>query len=207
MVERLLSLRGRIESEIKLNNSIYDLRFTIYGFHPMPERFSPLFQKHADWLIHAWADAVYADRRTDLALILSYRELVEHLPELLDELASLLDTSARYEEIVEATRRLRFHAQVRFQQGCLIDEVARELFLLRGALSDFLWREGFDAAEGDVLKLRDALRRTDVFLDELVSQAILVYASSLRPNVPTRTSVWPPPRRRKTDFPERDERQ
>jgi hypothetical protein len=171
----------------------------------MPERFLPLFREHADPLIRAWADAVYADSRTDLPVLLSYRQLVEHLPELLEELGRVLDDAAHYEEIVEATRRLRFHAQVRFQQGCLIDEVARELFLLRDALCDFLWREGFGAAGGDVRKLREAMRRADVFVDELISQAILVYASSLRPSVPTRRSTWPPPRRRKTDLPECNE--
>ena len=168
--------------------------------------FSTLFREHADALILAWTDAVYADRRTDLSVILSYRELVEHVPELLEELGVMLDEGTGYEEMVEATRRLRFHAQARFQQGCLIDEVARELFLLRDALNDFLWREVSNAAGGETNQLRDALRRTDVFIDELVSQTILVYAASLRPNVPTRTSTWPPPRRRKSDYRGHDER-
>lgn len=172
----------------------------------MPDSFSSLFRKDADSLIRAWADLVYTDGRTDLPLILSYRELVEHLPEMLDELGIVIDGEAQYDEIVEATRRLRVHAQTRFQQGCLVDEVARELFLLRDALNGFLWREGFEAIERDVRRLRDALRRTNVFIDELISQTILIYASSLRPNVQTRTSVWPPPRRRKTDFAEGDER-
>jgi hypothetical protein len=172
----------------------------------MSEAFSPLFRRDAETLIRAWADAVYADRRTDLAVILSYRELVEHVPELLDELGRLLDEEAAYEELMEATRRLRFHAQARFQQGCLIDEVARELFLLRDALNIYLWGEWTGPAQEDVRRLREALRRTNVFVDELISQAVLVYASSLRPNVPTRTSTWPPPRRRRTDFDERDER-
>jgi hypothetical protein len=44
--------------------------------------------------------------------------------------------------------------------------------------------------------MRDALRLTTEFFDELIAQAILVYAASLRPIVPTRTSVWPPPPRR-----------
>src|SRR3712207_5960131 len=102
-------------------------RFTIHGFDPMPESFSPLFREHAHALIRTWADAVYADRRTDLPLVLSYRQLVEHMPELLDELAQELGAE-RYEGAAGAARRLRFHAQARFQQGCLIDEVARELF-------------------------------------------------------------------------------
>ncbi|HEX5709645.1 MAG TPA: RsbRD N-terminal domain-containing protein [Pyrinomonadaceae bacterium] len=172
----------------------------------MPERFAPLLREQTDALTREWVDGVYADRRTDLPVLLSYRELVEHLPELFEELGALLDRRAAFEEIVEAARRLRFHAQVRFQQGCLVDEVARELTILRIVLTDFLWREGAGATEGDIWELRDALRRTDIFVDELLTQAVLIYASCLRPSVPTRTSVWPPPRRRRTDFAADDER-
>ena len=175
------------------------------SFPHMPEMFTPLFRLHLDTLTRAWVDEIYADRRTELPAMLSYRELIEHLPELFEELSQTLDAAAPYGEIVEAVRRLRFHAQVRFQQGCLIDEVARELIILRDVLNDFLWREGIGATNGDLWELRDALRRTNVFMDELIAQAVLVYASTLRPNVKTRTSTWPPPRRRKTDFPRRDE--
>ena len=171
----------------------------------MPERFTPLFHQQTDDLTRAWVDEIYADRRTDLPVLLSYRELVEHLPEFFDELARLLDTAATYGQIIEAARRLRFHAQVRFQQGCLIDEVARELMILRDVLNDFLWRDGMSATEGDIWELRDALRRTNLFVDELVAQTVLIYAASLRPKVRTRAPTWPPPRRRKADFLENDE--
>ena len=103
----------------------------------------------------------------------------------------------RLYEICEAARRLRGYARVRFQQGVLIDEVARELMLLRSTLCEFLWQEARGFAEDDARVLRDALRRAELFFDELVAEAILVYASSLRPVVPTRGSVWPPPRRRR----------
>lgn len=157
--------------------------------------------------MRAWVDEIYAERRTELPSLLSYRQLVEHLPELFDELAHVLDDAAPYSEIVESIRRLRFHAQVRFQQGALIDEVARELLILRDVINDFLWRNCCPSVtEGDIWELRDALRRTNSFIDELLAQTVLIYAASLRPNVRTRTSTWPPPRRRKTDFPERDER-
>jgi RsbT co-antagonist protein rsbRD N-terminal domain len=172
----------------------------------MPERFTPLFRQQTDALVRAWADSVYADRRTHLPVLVTYRQLVEHLPDFFEELGRVLDTSASYGEILEAVGRLRFHAQARFQQGALVDEVARELIILRRTVWDFLWREGRSATEGDIWELRDALRRTDSFVDELVAQTVLTYAASLRPNVPTRTSTWPPPRRRKTDFPASDER-
>ena len=164
----------------------------------MPRRFSTLFRKHLDPLTRAWVDEVYADRRTDLATLLTFREQVGHIPDLLDELGYLLDERADEEEICEGARRLRGFAQTRFQQGVLIDEVARELMLLRDTLCEFLWREAPGAAfEEPARGLRGALRRSCLFFDELVAQTILVYATSLRPVVPTRGTVWPPPRRRR----------
>ncbi|HEX7317865.1 MAG TPA: RsbRD N-terminal domain-containing protein [Pyrinomonadaceae bacterium] len=163
----------------------------------MPRRFSSLFRQHLDHFTSAWADGVYAEQRTDLATLLTFRELVEHVPEVLEELGRLLDERATPEEVGEGARSLRGYARVRFQQGVLIDEVARELMLLRRTLNEFLWQEAREFADEDARVLRDALRRVELFFDELVAEAILVYASSLRPVVPTRGSVWPPPRRRR----------
>jgi RsbT co-antagonist protein rsbRD N-terminal domain len=163
----------------------------------MPRRFPSLFRQHVETLTRAWADAVYADRRTDLATILSFRELVEHVPDITEELARLLEERAGRAEIAEGARRLRRLALARFQQGALIDEVARELMLLRDTVSEFLWQQAPMDAGADERELRESLRRTTSFFDELIAQAIIVYAVSLRPVVPTRDSVWPPPRNRR----------
>lgn len=163
----------------------------------MPRRFSSLFRQHLDPFTRAWVDEVYRERRTDLAALLTFRELVGHVPELLDELAYLLDERADEGEIAEAARRLRAFPQTRFQQGVLIDEVARELFLLRDTLCEFLWQRAPGVLAEDGRELHDALRRANLFFDELTAETILVYAVSLRPVVPTRGSVWPPPRRRR----------
>ncbi|MDT7540645.1 MAG: hypothetical protein QOE33_549 [Acidobacteriota bacterium] len=170
----------------------------------MSGRFASLFHQHADALVRAWADGVYQDRRTDLASLLSYRQLVDSIPEVIEELARLLDADADAQEIEVAVRSLRMHAQVRFQQGCLIDEVARELMILRRVLTDFLWREGIGVTEGDIRELRDALARIDLFVDELVAQAIIIFAASMRPPVRTRSPQWPPPRRRRNSHPDRN---
>jgi RsbT co-antagonist protein rsbRD N-terminal domain len=172
----------------------------------MPQQFTTLILKQEEAIIRAWVDEIYAERRTELPAILSYGQLVDHLPDALSELSHILDQKASDAEIMEATRRLRAHPQVRFHQGALIDEVARELMIFRKVISDFLWREGISATEGDLWELRDALRRADRFMDELIIQVVVVYAASLRPPVETRTSVWPPPRRRRTDFPENRQR-
>jgi hypothetical protein len=172
----------------------------------MPLQFTTLIRKHEGAIIRAWVDEMYAERRTELPALLSYGQLVDHLPEALEELSLILDHLATDVEIIEATRRLRAHPQVRFHQGALIDEVARELMIFRKVCCEFMWREGISATEGDLWELRDALRRTDHFVDELFAQVGVVYAASFRPPVETRTSVWPPPRRRRTDFPESRER-
>jgi hypothetical protein len=163
----------------------------------MPFLYGPLFRQRLDSITRAWVDEVYAERRTDLANLLSFRELVAFVPEVCDELARLLDAEASEGEIVAAARAARAHAQTRFHQGVLLDEVARELFLLREVLNEFLWQEGTAAAEGGLRELPAALRRANRFLDELVTQAVLVYAASLRPRVPMRDAVWPPPPRRR----------
>lgn len=166
----------------------------------MPDRIATLLRQAEDAIIREWADEVYAERRTQLPSLLSYGQLVDHMPDLLDELVGLLKDGINEAEIIEATRRMRSHAQVRFYQGVLIDEVARELMLFRQVISDFFWREGLSARQGSLSEIRDALRRTHRFVDEMIAQVIVVYAASLRPPVETRTSVWPP-RRRRTDFP------
>ena len=168
----------------------------------MPEQFITLIRQYEEAIIRAWMDELYRDRRTELPARLSYGQLVNHLPELLEELGHILDAAPGDLETAEATRRLRAHAQVRFHQGILIDEMARELMTLRRVLEDFLWREGFSVVEGNLREMRDATRRANRFMEEMLAQSLVIYAASLRPPVETRTSVWPPPRRRKTDFTE-----
>ncbi len=172
----------------------------------MPEQFITLIRQYEEAIIRAWMDELYRERRTELPVRLSYGQLVNHLPELLEELGHVLDDGSPDVEIVEATRRLRTHAQVRFHQGILIDEMARELMILRRVLEDFLWREGTSVIKGNLRELRDALRRANRLMDEMIAQSLVIYAASLRPPVETRSSSWPPPRRRKTDFTESETR-
>ena len=172
----------------------------------MAENFSSLMRQHESAIICAWVDAIYSERRTTLASALSYEQLVGFLPECLESLSQLIDREGTDAEILEAVTRLRSYAHVRFQQGLLIDEVVREFTILRRVLNEFLWQEGSQALEGGELHaLRSVLQRVNQFADELIAQALLVYAASLRPPVETRSSVWPPPRRRRAFLGEPEE--
>ncbi len=165
----------------------------------MIDKFATLMRNHRDVVTHIWADSIYDDEETRLAERLSYRQLIDHVPSLLEELGRALDSPVPSAlEVAEAARRVRFFVHVRFQQGCLIDEVARELSLLRSATNELLWRESSATTEREWRELREALRRADEFFDELIRQLIVVYAASLRPPVPTQASIWhPSPSRRR----------
>lgn len=168
----------------------------------MTQKLFYLLSRYADEIIQAWVEEVYADRRMELARRLTFEQLVDHLPDTLDEIAFIADTAASEDEIAEAARRLRHHPQVRFQQNCLIDEVARELTILRRIINEILWRESFETS--DERDFNGAMRRANTLIDELILQVIVVYAANFRPPVTTRSSVWPPPRLRKTNFPPQD---
>jgi len=173
----------------------------------MPDRFTVLIGKYEEPIIRSFADEIYNDGRTDLPQALSYEQLINFLPDFLDDLARLLDAAAGDDEMIETARRLRSHAQVRFHQGVLLDEVARELTVFRRVFSDFLCREGGGEKQENASEMCAALCLANRFVDELIVQAMVVYAASMRPPVKTRNSVWPPPRRRKSDFVENGETQ
>ncbi len=174
----------------------------------MTQQFAPLIKRCTGAITNEWIDGIYAERRTQLTSLLSYGQLVNHLPDILDQLSSLLGAAPTDEQIAEAARHLRVFPQVRFQQGVLLDEVACELMILRQVINAFLWREGGIAHDKDVQNLHNALARANRFIDEMITQSVIVYAASQRPPVSTRTSIWPPPRRAPVaKFPERSKQQ
>lgn len=170
----------------------------------MSQKFASLIKQYTGSMTNAWIDCVYAERRTELTALLSYGQLVSHLPDILEELSCLVDDVNADEEPAEAASRLRSFPQVRFQQGILLDEVARELMILRQVVNAFLWNETHAVTGEEIQGLHCALDRANRFFDEMIAQTVIVYAASLRPPVSTRASIWPPPRRASiTKFPER----
>ena len=142
-----------------------------------------MLRRHEGELVSAWADEIYRETRTELPALLSYRQLIEPIPDFLDQLGQILDQRTGSVEVSETVRPLRFHLQVRFQHGCLIDEVARELFIFRKVLDGFLWQRGFNAGLMDMWELRRVLSLTHSFVDEMIAQTIAVYAINLRPPI------------------------
>jgi hypothetical protein len=140
------------------------------------EQLAATIRRREDFIVRHWVEEIYTDGRTELPEVLSFEQLVEPVQEMLGFLCELLERFVDEQDIAHDVRQLRAHAQIRFHQGVLIDEVAREL-------------------------MKWALGHLNTFIDEMVIQSLVIYAANMRPPVETRTSPWPPPRIRKIDFP------
>ncbi|PRX33184.1 hypothetical protein B0G75_103412 [Paraburkholderia sp. BL18I3N2] len=92
-------------------------------------------------LTEQWMTAVFGDTDLVEADKLTYQQLADHLPEILDGLCAALDVEdlERVETAIE--RNARKHGEVRWRQGYRIEELVRELDLfhqvLAAALEEF----------------------------------------------------------------------
>ena len=77
----------------------------------MPEQFTRLIREYEEPIIRALVDGLYNDRRTELPARLSYGQLVNHLPELLEELGHVLDD--RPERSAKSSKRRGVCAHMR----------------------------------------------------------------------------------------------
>lgn len=107
-------------------------------------RVSPL-RKFADYvraerlqLTEQWMNAVASDVDLVEADKLTYQQLADHLPEILEELCAALDSEdlERVETSIE--RNARKHGNVRWRQGYRIEELVRELDLFHQVLDEAL---------------------------------------------------------------------
>uniref|UniRef100_E1TDX3 histidine kinase n=1 Tax=Burkholderia sp. (strain CCGE1003) TaxID=640512 RepID=E1TDX3_BURSG len=89
-------------------------------------------------LTEQWMDAVFGDVDLVEADKLTYQQLADHLPEILEGLCSALDVEdlERVESDIE--RDARKHGMVRWRQGYRIEELVRELDLFHQVLADAL---------------------------------------------------------------------
>jgi signal transduction histidine kinase len=104
---------------------------------PLPG-FAGYLRRERDRLTEQWMKAVFGDVDLIEADKLTYEQLADHLPEILDGLCVALE--AEDLETVEPAieRDARKHGKVRWRQGYRIEELVRELDLFHQTLSDGL---------------------------------------------------------------------
>ena len=101
----------------------------------MTEEIRRLLKNGQETIVRTWTEKVTADRRVHSDERLSYLQLVDHIPQIVEELHDALGNgNGDYRMLTEG----REHGRQRWRQGYELKEVVRELTLLRATLTEFL---------------------------------------------------------------------
>ena len=151
---------------------------------------------HRDEILHSWIAAVDKNPNISTSDNLTYTQLLDHLPELCAELAALLKQPDAKEIKREAKQDARAHGWKRWRQGYKLEELIREICLIRRSFLD-IWLKAFAAEEpGFDFDAQNAAERVvENFFDNLIIEATVQFVeehqealrqvnSSLKPRAP-----------------------
>ncbi|NKJ47844.1 histidine kinase [Burkholderia sp. SG-MS1] len=124
-------------------------------------------------LTERWMKAVFRDAELTESDRLTYEQLADHIPNILDEICSVLENQDldHVEDAIE--RDARLHGKTRWKQGYRIDELVRELDLFRQMLAGAIVE--FSEARPSFTRRHE--ERARHFVDEAVS---IVTLTSIR---------------------------
>lgn len=97
---------------------------------------------HREDIIGEWVRAVERDAVITSSSHLEYKELVDHIPVLFEDLAKLLKSRRSDPNHSEVARDARIHGKYRWRQGYRLEEVIREASIVRRVLFHS-WVEAF----------------------------------------------------------------
>jgi signal transduction histidine kinase len=120
---------------------------------------------HSEEIIGEWLRAV--ERNADISSSdeLKYQELVDHLPEVFQDLAKLLKSPQSHETRTEMSRAARVHGTHRWRQGYRLEEVIREASIIRR----ILFRDWVEAYAREVPEFNRETRRV---AEDIIHQVV-----------------------------------
>ena len=101
----------------------------------MTEEIRRLIKNGQETIVRTWTEKVTADRRVNSDERLSYIQLVDHIPQIVEELHDALGNGNGETPTLTEGRK---HGRQRWRQGYELKEVVRELTLLRVTLVEFI---------------------------------------------------------------------
>ena len=126
-----------------------------------------------------WTEKVTADRRVKSDDRLSYLQLVDHIPQIVEELHDAL--GAGHEGPPPLTQG-REHGRQRWRQGYELKEVVRELTLLRATLMEFLDTYSGALASRTFDNLSRSYQKINWFMDDEIYRTVEAYLEAHRGN-------------------------
>ena len=142
----------------------------------MPEAISRLLQQGSETIVRNWTEKVASDRRVKSDSQLTYLQLVDHVPQIVEELRHALVSGQPPE--AKTLQEGQEHGRQRWRQGYDLKEVVRELALLRATLLEFLdtYRGALPQQSRDQLTV--SYRKIDGFIDEEIYRSVEAYLSA-----------------------------
>jgi hypothetical protein len=137
----------------------------------MTEEISRLLSSGSEQILRTWSEKVMSDRRVQSDAQLSYVQLLDHIPQIIDELKHAMAANQSEESIVVGNR----HGRQRWQQGYELKEVIRELILLRSTLLEFLETYRGAMRQHNLDQLTRAYRQINGFMDEELYKTVEAY--------------------------------
>lgn len=137
----------------------------------MTKEISGLLSSGSEQILRAWSEKVMSDRRVQSDAQLSYMQLIDHIPQIIEELKWAMATSPPEESLREANK----HGRQRWQQGYELKEVIRELILLRATLLEFLETYRGAIRQHNLDQLTRAYRQINCFMDEELYKTVEAY--------------------------------
>jgi hypothetical protein len=138
----------------------------------MSEELSRLLQNGHEIIVRDWTEKVAADRRVHSADRLTYLQLVDHIPQIVEELRRALAAEPPAGRMLQEGSE---HGRQRWQQGYELKEVVRELTLLRATILEF-----FDRYRG-ALRFHTSdeftryYQKINVFIDDEIYKTVEAY--------------------------------
>jgi signal transduction histidine kinase len=131
---------------------------------------------HREQILQSWIAAV--DRHPNISSSdnLTYTQLLDHLPELCTELAALLEKPDAQDIKREARQDARAHGWKRWRQGYKLDELIREICLIRRSFNDVSLKAFADADANFTVDAQNAARRVvECFFDNVIIEATVQF--------------------------------
>jgi hypothetical protein len=143
----------------------------------MTEDIRRLLKNGQETIVRTWTEKVTADRRVSSDERLSYLQLVDHIPQIVEELHDALG-----EGMTEppALCQGREHGRQRWRQGYELKEVVRELTLLRVTLVEFieLYRGALPPRPPD--EMTRSFHRINIFMDDEIYRTVEAFLDASR---------------------------
>jgi hypothetical protein len=140
----------------------------------MNEHISRLLQNGQETIVQRWTEKVAQDRRINSDERLTYLQLVDHIPQIVEELRKALAASERADES-RMLKEGREHGRQRWRQGYELKEVVRELTLLRATLLEFIdaYKGALPIQSAD--QLAHSFNKINVFIDDELYRTVEAY--------------------------------